>query len=476
MLYRKILLLTLPFVLLCWQQSHAQVVLSNHGALISVKNKALLSIRGDVNNSANGQFHNTDTISITGNWTNNAENTAFLRCDSGIVKLYGGEQHIGGSSVTEFTHLLFTGSGIKYGDIDARVWGNLHLTDKEVNYQTHVISVRNESINAVTNNGGFVSSLADGGLERYMSVNEPYFFPVGSSGPAFFYRPVYITPKVKGADHYLVGFTPSDASLDGFDRTDKARWICSINPAFYHRIYHVQTSNEALLSFYYLPSDGTYNEASHWDDPHTWKRMMNASSTSSGGFSVINIPNWTDYSSKAFALSYHGGEFGLAGNDTSIYPGAHVALNSSGASTYQWSPSAGLSCDQCPNPIATPDSSTTYYLSTSRQDGCSGFDSIRINVIQDADHLTIFIPNMITPNGDGANDQWVIRDLLNYPDNSVSILNRWGDVIYEKERYDNSFNGTLWGKELPEGTYYYLVMIKMDGTTKTFNGPLTIVR
>ena len=214
----------------------------------------------------------------------------------------------------------------------------------------------------------------------------------------------------------------------------------------------------------------------HWDDPHTWKRMLNSSSSTASGFSVLNIPDWTDYSSKAFALSYHGGEFGLAGNDTSIYPGAHVALNSSGASTYQWSPSTGLSCDQCANPIASPDSSTTYYLTTSRQDGCSGLDSIRINVIQDADHLSIFIPNMITPNGDGANDQWVIRDLLNYPDNSVSILNRWGDVIYEKERYDNSFNGTLWGKELPEGTYYYLVMIKIDGTTKTFNGPLTIVR
>lgn len=60
-----------------------------------------------------------------------------------------------------------------------------------------------------------------------------------------------------------------------------------------------------------------------------------------------------------------------AGNDTTICPGSSAQLNASGALSYTWSPAAGLSCMHCANPVATPGSTTTYYVSSPDSTGTS---------------------------------------------------------------------------------------------------------
>ena len=88
------------------------------------------------------------------------------------------------------------------------------------------------------------------------------------------------------------------------------------------------------------------------------------------------------------------------------------------------------------------------------------------------DDLIIF--NAVTPNGDGMNDTWIIQGIENYPDNRVFIFNRWGDEIHYLEGYDNT--RVYWdGKDkkdkvLPDGTYYYVFYIKIDGIEKVFTG------
>ena len=77
-----------------------------------------------------------------------------------------------------------------------------------------------------------------------------------------------------------------------------------------------------------------------------------------------------------------------------------------------------------------------------------------------------FIPNIITPNGDVAND-WLEIPCLNsglYRDNSIVIFNQWGDKVYEMEGYDNNDPAKRWegtlngepGKDLPDGVYFYI--------------------
>ncbi|MBK7213939.1 MAG: gliding motility-associated C-terminal domain-containing protein, partial [Bacteroidales bacterium] len=69
----------------------------------------------------------------------------------------------------------------------------------------------------------------------------------------------------------------------------------------------------------------------------------------------------------------------------------------------------------------------------------------------------------ITPNEDEVNDDWIIRGIEDFPENTVIIFNRWGDKIREFEGYDNENN--VWdgknehGKPVPDGTYFYILEI-----------------
>ena len=80
-----------------------------------------------------------------------------------------------------------------------------------------------------------------------------------------------------------------------------------------------------------------------------------------------------------------------------------------------------------------------------------------------------FIPNIITPNGDGLNDWLTIPclDGRDFTDNSIVIYSQWGDKVFEDKGYTNDPNDALhpaWrgtlngesGKDLPDGVYFYI--------------------
>ncbi|HMU73345.1 MAG TPA: gliding motility-associated C-terminal domain-containing protein, partial [Ferruginibacter sp.] len=73
------------------------------------------------------------------------------------------------------------------------------------------------------------------------------------------------------------------------------------------------------------------------------------------------------------------------------------------------------------------------------------------------DKLLVF--NGFSPNGDQVNDYWHILGIEAYPDNTVQVFNRWGNLVFEQKGYTNAqaWDGTWNGKALPDGTYYYLV-------------------
>ena len=69
-----------------------------------------------------------------------------------------------------------------------------------------------------------------------------------------------------------------------------------------------------------------------------------------------------------------------AGLDTMICKGTGINLNASGANNYTWSPAAGLSCINCANPVANPDSLTNYIVTGTTLQGCSNTDSVQVKV------------------------------------------------------------------------------------------------
>jgi gliding motility-associated-like protein len=78
-------------------------------------------------------------------------------------------------------------------------------------------------------------------------------------------------------------------------------------------------------------------------------------------------------------------------------------------------------------------------------------------------NVGIFVPNTFTPNGDGDNDFFVVVGLENYPNATVEVFNRWGNIVYSGDPYRNEWNGNSnAGQPLPVGTYYYILDLK-DG-------------
>lgn len=89
------------------------------------------------------------------------------------------------------------------------------------------------------------------------------------------------------------------------------------------------------------------------------------------------------------------------------------------------------------------------------------------------------IPQGFSPNNDGVNDVFVIRGISTYPDNELTIFNRWGNIVYKKKAYDNTWNGKasegmhFGSEDLPEGTYFYVLDI---GTGKPHKGYIYLNR
>jgi gliding motility-associated-like protein len=91
------------------------------------------------------------------------------------------------------------------------------------------------------------------------------------------------------------------------------------------------------------------------------------------------------------------------------------------------------------------------------------------------------VPNAITPNGDGVNDAFVVDVLVgknpaSFPDNEFIVFNRWGDVVFRQQDYDNSWPGTNQaGEELPHGTYYFVLKLDLSRGL-VIEGDVTIFR
>jgi len=95
--------------------------------------------------------------------------------------------------------------------------------------------------------------------------------------------------------------------------------------------------------------------------------------------------------------------------------------------------------------------------------------------------LGLEISTIFTPNGDGVNDTWVISGITHFPNNTVRVYNRWGNLVYDAKGYINNWDGHSNGRItvnqsnlLPVGTYFYVIDLG-DGE-HTFTGYLYLNR
>ena len=125
-------------------------------------------------------------------------------------------------------------------------------------------------------------------------------------------------------------------------------------------------------------------------------------------------------------------------------------------------------------PDAKPIFLTTYTLTITDANGCTATATVTVDVDSQQG------PDIITPGDEnGKNDELVFPELEEEPaksSNDIVIFNRWGQVVFKTPRYENNWKGTDQdGKELPEGTYYYVLTLR-DGKKDVIYGNVLLIR
>ena len=141
--------------------------------------------------------------------------------------------------------------------------------------------------------------------------------------------------------------------------------------------------------------------------------------------------------------------------------------------TYQWQPSFLLD-DASSSSTSTGfgfEEDTEFTVLVTSEQGCIGRDTITVLV-----KTLLEIPTSFTPNGDGINDVWEIKNFEQFAKMEVVVYDPLGSEVYSTSRYDY-WNGRRNGNDLPVTTYYYVITVTdFSGKTEALNGIITILR
>ena len=130
-----------------------------------------------------------------------------------------------------------------------------------------------------------------------------------------------------------------------------------------------------------------------------------------------------------------------------------LATGGNGGFTYEWQ-------GNVQGATLTDIDAGNYSVTVTDAEGCTSSQVVDLGCTP---LIPIIVPQFISPNADNLNETWIIQNLEFYPDNKVTVYNRWGNVVYEAEPYNNDWNGHYKGTKaeaLPSATYFYVIDTK----------------
>ncbi|MDF1673696.1 MAG: HYR domain-containing protein, partial [Vicingaceae bacterium] len=159
--------------------------------------------------------------------------------------------------------------------------------------------------------------------------------------------------------------------------------------------------------------------------------------------------NATIYQPDSLILDLYPSEY-FSGYNVSTYGGNDGYINSSvfgGVFPYDYIWSNGATMPNIEDLIAGE-----YTLIVTDSNGCIARASVELT-----QPYILEMPTGYSPNYDGSNDFFVIRGVEGYPDNKITVFNRWGNIVYEAEGYQNEWDGkNMDSNDLPDGTYFVI--------------------
>jgi gliding motility-associated-like protein len=173
----------------------------------------------------------------------------------------------------------------------------------------------------------------------------------------------------------------------------------------------------------------------------------------------------------------------LSQKDITIARGSSVhlsSINSPDAIYWRWSPQQGLNNATVPDPIASPQQTTTYRCEAVNAGGCISGSQVTIHIA--CNNSNFFIPNTFSPNGDGMNDVFYVRGTGLYGVKSFRIFNRLGQILYERlniaaNNVSSGWDGTYRGEKMPADVYVCVIeLFCEDGTVLPVKETTTLIR
>jgi len=157
--------------------------------------------------------------------------------------------------------------------------------------------------------------------------------------------------------------------------------------------------------------------------------------------------------------------------DTTIHPGNVIKMWAKGGQTYSWSPQTLFDDPFVQTPVAKPKESLFVEVTGTDDNGCSDEDSVYLGISD----LDFYVPDAFTPNGDGVNDELIIR-ADGYKSFYLRIYNRWGQLVFESKDPGNSWNGRYKNAAQNIQTFGYVLelephngdKVKKEGTITLF--------
>jgi gliding motility-associated-like protein len=160
-----------------------------------------------------------------------------------------------------------------------------------------------------------------------------------------------------------------------------------------------------------------------------------------------------------------------AGRDTIYNLDDMKHLYATGTGTLTWVQGDEIWCTVCPQTQIFTSRTNCYTIMAENEFGCKAYDDVCVTIKTD---FGVYIPNIITPNGDGMNDVFYIYG-YSISDVKMDIFNRWGQLLFSSNDQTVGWPGTYKGQDCANGVYVYKISYKgLDGKIYNKTGHVSI--
>jgi gliding motility-associated-like protein len=250
--------------------------------------------------------------------------------------------------------------------------------------------------------------------------------------------------------------------------------------------YGCESSDDVIYSYYPYPNpnlgpdqiicegETTILQAPEGEYIYYWNGIAGEQTyeVSTAGQYLLSMVNPCDSVSDDIEVSVEALPEVNLGEDNVLFPGETIELDAgSGYDAYQWQDgSGGQYFMVTENNINTSD---PYYYVEVTEGTCKNSDTIMIELYQ------IWVPKVITPNGDGDNDMFRAdpESWSGVNQHTMQVFNRWGEKVWETTDFETGWDGKQNGKNVSEGTYFWILEVYYgnDNAKQVLKGSLTVL-